>query len=105
MVTSFVESESEKDKKLFWVCAEAGMGKSAFAAAVVQNLTFQHRLLAVFFCVHSDKKRSDAFEVIKSIAYQIAVNLPACRDDIHEGAKTLKSNEVALFMIVYEYIK
>jgi hypothetical protein len=78
--------------KLFWVLAEAGIGKSAFAASLVCKLILTNRLLAVFFCKYGVSKRTDGANIIKSIAYQIAEKLPECLPKMIEESTKLKDH-------------
>lgn len=76
---------------MFWLCADAGMGKSAFMSALWSRL-YRGSLLGVFFCRFNDVKRSDAIKVVESLAFQIAnTTLPECRDDIYQGAEVIQS--------------
>jgi hypothetical protein len=77
---------------LFWVLADAGMGKSAFAASLIGQSILSDRLLAVFFCKYGEAKRSDGVNVIKSLAYQIAENLPECMTKMKEACAKLSGN-------------
>ena len=85
-------SKWQKDptvSRLLWLCADAGMGKSAFASALWNQLYTNNELLAVFFCRFGNPARSDSVKIIQSIAFQIASALPECRADILKGAETL----------------
>lgn len=78
-----------KKSRAFWLCADAGMGKSAFASALWKSLFTNKELLAAFFCRFGDAARSDSAKAIQSIAFQMATTLPECRADILKGAETL----------------
>ena len=62
------------NEPLFWVCATAGIGKSALSAQVWDYLNRGDRLLAVVFCKFGDTKRSDCTQVVLALAFQIATN-------------------------------
>eukprot|EP01031_Cornospumella_fuschlensis_P026053 gene26053-31456_t len=72
----------ETDSRLFWVLADAGMGKSAFAASLVEYLEPRGRLAACFFCRHGHRNRSKEEAVVMSLVLQIAERFEACRGDI-----------------------
>ena len=72
--------------KLFWLKADAGMGKSAFASSVVTTCQGWKCLLAYFFCRFDDRRRSNGRSLIMALAAQIAENLPACREEIELAA-------------------
>jgi len=48
----------DSNNRLFVVLADAGMGKSVFAASLIRNLRAKNQLLACYFCKHNDKERS-----------------------------------------------
>jgi hypothetical protein len=83
---------SSSSSKLFWILADAGMGKSAFAASLVRKSILTDRLLAVFFCKYGEAQRSDGANIIKSIAYQIAEKLPECMAKMKETCLKLSPN-------------
>ena len=76
--------------RLFWLCADAGMGKSAFASALWQKLHTDEELLGAFFCRFGDYARSDGTKVVQSLAFQIAGALPQCGEGILKGAEDLE---------------
>jgi len=65
------------------------MGKSAFTASIVDDFRSRHQVLATFFCKFGNKKRSDPDFIIKSLSYQIALNLPKTRELIQEALNTM----------------
>ena len=89
---------------MFWIQAEAGMGKSAFAASLHAYYSIRKRLLGVFFCRYGAKNRSEGKNVIKSLAYQIARRFPESREKMLEGAKLLTSNNNVMCFNLLFYI-
>ena len=77
------------ESRVFWLCADAGMGKSAIASALWKQLFTDKDLLAAFFCRFGDASRSDSTKAIQSIAFQMATALPECRADILKGAEAI----------------
>ena len=75
--------------KLFWLKADAGMGKSAFAAWVVAMCQGAKCLLAFFLCRFDDMTRSNGRNLIMALAAQIAENLPECREEIELAARNV----------------
>ena len=59
---------------ILWVCATAGIGKSALSAQVWDYLNRNNQLSAVVFCKFGDAKRSDCTQVVLALAFQIATN-------------------------------
>ena len=72
--------------KLFWLKADAGMGKSAFASWVVTTFQGGKCMLAYFLCRFDDMRRSNGRNLVTALAAQIAENLPACREEIELAA-------------------
>ena len=73
---------------ILWVCATAGIGKSALSAQIWDFLNQNDRLLALVFCKFGDAKRSDCTQVVLALAFQIATNasLPnQARDLVKQG--------------------
>ena len=62
------------NEPLFWVCATAGIGKSALSAQVWDYLNRGDRFLVLVFCKFGDSKRSDCTQVVLALAFQIATN-------------------------------
>ena len=78
--------------KLFWLKADAGMGKSALAAWVVTMCQGAKCILAYFFCRFDDKTRSNGRNLVMALAAQIAENLPSCREEIELAAAKITDN-------------
>lgn len=60
-------------RKVFWLAAEPGWGKSAVAARLAHAA--RARVMAVHFCKHDEPSRRDARLVVRSIAFQMATQL------------------------------
>lgn len=58
------------------------MMKTTFAASYANYLKTRSRLLAVYFCHFGNMIRNNPVHLIRSIAYQIAENMPASRQHI-----------------------
>ena len=78
--------------KLFWLKADAGMGKSAFASMAVNIYSGVNRIAGYFFCRFNDVERSNGRNLIKSLAAQIAVNFPECCKAIKEAAEKINDD-------------
>ena len=90
----------ETDEKLLWICAEAGMGKSAYSASLVQYFRLQERLLGVFFCQYGQVSRNNSRHVIKSLAYQIATYLPESRPFIQKGVESIVNSVSVTYILI-----
>ncbi|MBU7006861.1 toll/interleukin-1 receptor domain-containing protein [Phosphitispora fastidiosa] len=59
--------------RIFWVKGKAGVGKTAFVAALCHR---EPVVVAVHFCKFNDNERADSKKAISSICYQLAMQLP-----------------------------
>ena len=84
---NFLNEPGDKpgDPKLFWLKADAGMGKSAFASMIVTVYGGAHRIAGYFFCRFNDAIRTNGRDLIMSLAAQIAENFPECREAIEKA--------------------
>jgi hypothetical protein len=85
-------SEPPTLSRVFWIQADAGMGKSAFAAALANKLKDESLLLGAYFCQYTSSNES-ASKIIRSWAAQCCENLrsvsgssPSCAKTIFERA-------------------
>lgn len=75
---------------LFWIHADAGVGKTVFAASLVKELEQQGRLAGAFLFKFNDASRTP-MAAMKSVAYQIARRFPVLQESILHGVKMLKT--------------
>ena len=68
---------TDENQPILWLCAPPGWGKSAVTARLAH--AGSARVLAVHFCRYNEWLTRDAREVIRSIAYQMATQLPVYR--------------------------
>jgi energy-coupling factor transporter ATP-binding protein EcfA2 len=68
-----------------WLFGPAGAGKSALAQMIAGICHGEGRLAASFFFSRPSPKRSDSTSLIATIAYQIALNIPASRSFIEDA--------------------
>ena len=68
---------TEENRPILWLCAPPGWGKSAVTARLAH--AGSARVLAVHFCRYNEWQTIDARELIRSIAYQMATQLPVYR--------------------------
>ncbi|NBV87435.1 MAG: hypothetical protein EBS01_14490, partial [Verrucomicrobia bacterium] len=68
------------NERVFWICADPGWGKSAVAARLAHSA--RARVMAVHFCSHGKPHRNDARLVVRSIAFQMATQLPDYRNQL-----------------------
>ncbi len=68
---------TDENQPILWLCAPPGWGKSAVTARLAH--AGSARVLAVHFCRYNEWLTRDARELIRSIAYQMATQLPVYR--------------------------
>jgi WD40 repeat protein len=72
----------EPGKRVFWLCADPGWGKSAVLGRLAHAQ--RARVLAVHFCRHNEADTLQPHRVISSLAYQMASQLPDYRSRLLE---------------------
>ncbi|PPQ95014.1 hypothetical protein CVT25_000476 [Psilocybe cyanescens] len=70
-------NEDKRDALIMWLYGAAGAGKSAIAQTIAEILDGQHFILASFFFSRNDPHRGTAKLLVTTLAYQLAVKLPA----------------------------
>ena len=75
---------------LIWLRAEAGMGKSAFSAALITRLRKCDQLLGAALFTFSDVQRSSPFVLVQSLAYQVAEAFPQIAQNMADAAAALR---------------
>ncbi|PPR00280.1 hypothetical protein CVT26_009032 [Gymnopilus dilepis] len=83
-------SESPPDGvglSIFWIYGPAGTGKSAIEHTLALRLAEMEKLLATFFFFRTDQERNSATRFMATIAYQLAIRIPATRPHIEEAIK------------------
>ena len=76
----------EPHKRVFWLCADPGWGKSAVIGRLAHAQ--RARVLAVHFCRHDEEDSRQPHRVIPSLAYQIASQLDDYRGQLLETVRT-----------------
>ena len=72
----------EPHKRVFWLCADPGWGKSAVMGRLAHAQ--RARVLAVHFCRHDEEDSRQPHRVIPSLAYQMASQLDDYRGQLLE---------------------
>jgi hypothetical protein len=78
---TWMSNAASDTTRVFWIRGEAGMGKSAFAASVVNKLEQHNALLGAFFCQFGDEMRMSPEHVIRSLAAQCAMHVTKAERD------------------------
>eukprot|EP01031_Cornospumella_fuschlensis_P028635 gene28635-34570_t len=91
MVRGWQEND---ESKMFWVLADAGMGKSAFVASVVEYMEPRGQLAACFFCKYGNRNRSNEEAIMLSLVYQVAERYPECRSLIVSEMRRIREETV-----------
>jgi hypothetical protein len=92
-VTARVREWMESSARMFRRKADAGMGKSAFAAHMIREMKASGRLVASFFCKNGQKTRPDGESVLMRLAYQIALSYPECHEKVANAAKSIREEK------------
>jgi hypothetical protein len=82
---------------LFWIRADAGMGKSVLAAKVAK--VYSEFVIGTVFFSFSETKLSNPEVIIRSLAYQISEKYPEVIEDML-AVKTTKINELFEQLII-----
>jgi hypothetical protein len=93
MVREWLEDPSSS---MFWILAEAGMGKSAFSASLIDYMNPRGLLLGCFFCKYGQSSRSNCLSIITSLSQQLAENFPECRGDILLASTKINNPDMTL---------
>ena len=79
---NWIKGEIEFDALILWLYGAAGAGKSAIAHSVAEICDKHGLLLATFFFWKTAAERSNVNRFIATVAYQLALTIPASRLDI-----------------------
>lgn len=77
-----------KQCPVLWVYGPPGNGKSTLCATVIEHLLDQERHCAYFFFKHSDRSKRSLSNMLRSLAYQMALQVPAYRRELSEIARS-----------------
>ncbi|KAG9123473.1 hypothetical protein FRC07_014898 [Ceratobasidium sp. 392] len=64
---------SDASENLLWIYGQAGLGKSAIATSLCQQLDKDRRLAASFFCKRDDVQRRDPQRVLTTVIHGLAL--------------------------------
>ena len=67
---------------VMWVKGPAGIGKTAIAGSIAERCDVKGYLMASFFFSRFDPNRDDASHLVATIAYQMALNIQGCYEDL-----------------------
>ncbi|RYP57056.1 hypothetical protein DL769_009726 [Monosporascus sp. CRB-8-3] len=73
---------------VLWVHASPGSGKSVLCASVIDHLLEQNRHCVYFFFKHGDHQKRSLANMLRSLAYQMALQVPAYRRELTGMAKS-----------------
>ena len=83
----------DPSKRVFWLCADPGWGKSAVMGRLAHAQ--RARVLAVHFCRHDEADTRQPHRVISSLAYQMASQLPDYRSRLLEVVRARADGDAA----------
>jgi hypothetical protein len=79
-VEAWLNEDVGKSARLFWLQADAGMGKSVFAAKQSEVWKYENRLLGRAFFKFNNPVASDPVNVLKSLIYQVLMRYASVQD-------------------------
>ncbi|KAM6503680.1 hypothetical protein JOM56_000623 [Amanita muscaria] len=71
----------DEEESIFWLHGPAGIGKSAIAQTIARSYS-QQQVVPTFFFYKSDPSRNDGNRLFTTIAWQLALLIPAIRTHI-----------------------
>jgi hypothetical protein len=74
--------ESCQIMSVFWLAGLAGTGKSTIAKTFCEQLADKSTLMATFFASRNSAERRDPFNIIHTLAYELAVTDPRIRPHV-----------------------
>ena len=77
----------EDSEDVLWLYGSAGTGKSAIAQAIAERCAKMGLLIASFFFSEASQSRNKEERLIASIAYQLAISIPATRSYIESAVQ------------------
>jgi hypothetical protein len=98
LVSDWLQSKSVDDSgnlmsRLFWIQADAGMGKSVVAAMIATK--HQDMIIGTVFFNFTDVSLSNPETIIRSLAFQIAEKYPLVQDEIIYFLRSQQNENVA----------
>jgi len=107
---SWIKGEIDFDALILWLYGAAGAGKSAIAHTLAEICQSDGLLLATFFFWKTAVERSNIDQFVATIAYQIALAIPALRQLIETAVNTnpmifKQSVDVQLAKLIIEPIR
>ena len=93
-------------KKLFWLRAGAGMGKSVFTAALAARMCREHgdRVIGSVFFTFNDVKKPDPLVMLKSLVYQLATGHPELSEFILQTLKNIERESQTVALVFEEVL-
>jgi hypothetical protein len=73
---------------VFWLAGLAGTGKSSIAKTFCEQLADKGTFMATFFASRSSADRRDPFNIIHTLAYELAVTNPCIRFHVLSAVRT-----------------
>lgn len=85
-------SDEDLSDKLFWLRAGAGMGKSVFAASLIDRMRREHpdRLIGSVFFNFNDGKKSDPKLMLRSLTFQLVKKFPELSDFVKKALTAIE---------------
>ena len=86
-ITQWIQHITEESERVLWLYGSAGAGKSAIAQSMAEMCAKLGLLVASFFFSRSSQSRNNEKRLMASIAYQLALSIPATRTYIESAVQ------------------
>jgi hypothetical protein len=73
---------SDPSRRLFWICGDAGVGKSVISAMLCD--VYGDSVAGFHYCLHNSAERRDPKRVLMSLAFQLSTRLSAYRANLEK---------------------
>jgi hypothetical protein len=74
--------DDPSSERIFWLHGPIGVGKSAIAQTVAHTTDGRDKVAATFFFSRSDPSRNDGCRLFATLAWQLAISIPAIQHHI-----------------------
>jgi len=82
-VTAWVANGSEPSNT-FWIYSLPGIGKTSLSHSICQTLDERNQLIGAFFCQRDDMNSNEPRNILPTLTYRLAENLPSFRRIVAE---------------------
>ena len=96
--------EAKAETRIVWFSAPPGSGKSVLSSHIVSHLGEAGMLCQYFFFRSSDQSKRSSLALMRSIAYQVAKDVPAFKRDLMELSTEGPTLQKADYKLVWQKV-